>query len=286
MPARPMPLRDNCPECHGTVDAGSEAVSLLVVVSARMRRSGNASAASAICVVTLAGLTACSSFAPAPPDADAAAPADAAAAPDAQPIRDAGADAAPCLSFLCEDFESESWRKWSLIGLPGALDVTMGPATSGVRALDLQIAKNNTATIIVQSLGAARRVTLAVNMLVVTKGDGDIDFVNLVEGAQAGAAGLHITYVQGAGRYAVEPPKVSPSALAEAFNSYARVKLELDRDTRTYAFTIGSENFQGTLDQGVFATNNLYVSLGAAYAVGITNSWHVRFDDLEVTTEP
>jgi hypothetical protein len=240
-------------------------------------------------VSMLASASACSSFSGEVVGPDAAAPAEGSVADsgtDLGPMNDAAVDGPvfSCTASLCEDFETDSWRKdWQKAGAT-IIDVNAdGPASSGTRAATLRVAAS-TPGILVHSLGAAKQVSFAANMIIVEKGDGEIDFINLVEGAQPGAPGFHISHSGTNLNYNLEVPKIPTRALGQTFVAYQRVKLEVNLVAHTYKFSAGNEVVQGELDPTFPAQPLLYISLGAGYATGIKKAWHVRFDDVEITT--
>lgn len=64
---------------------------------------------------------------------------------------------------------------------------------------------------------------------------------------------------------------------------YTPVRLEVDLVGRTYSYRLGTDaGKSGKLATGEFAAGRLYVLLGAPYATGVTQPWHVRVDDVKV----
>jgi len=197
----------------------------------------------------------------------------------------------PCLSPSCEDFESATWRlKWALAGDP-ILDVNNGASTSGTRALDMLVPNTDQKAILVRKAGAATKglVAVSVNVIVAERGDGELDFINLVESADIGAKGVHIVHDNASNGYAVEYPitgdKKMVVSIAQPFAGFTTVKMEVTIATSSLVVTAGGDVIKGELDPA-WKPADLYFALGSAYAKVITKPWHIRFDDAALLASP
>ena len=163
---------------------------------------------------------------------------------------------------------------------PTGWNVSAGSSVSGTHAADLALVTNTAATL-VRAVGVIRNhLKLTAMMKVVKMGDGELDLINIVTGAEPGAPGLHLTHNAG-GQFAVEPPGGAPTFLAATFAEFVLVQLEVDVTAGSYTYAIGQETGGGSLNGQATATS-IYVSVGASFTSLITKAWHVRFDDITV----
>jgi hypothetical protein len=274
-------------------------VTLKVVLARHDRRSGRLAVA---CALASAAVVACGSFgeAPAGSDGDAgvgnaseagAADASTGASDGGGGQGDDGAPPGTCTP-PCETFETSEWsRLWprSASG-SGVLEVTEGESTSGTRALDLAIRAADGEAVLSFSAGVTpRRIVASVNVLVLVKGDGELDLFEIVEGPELSARGIHFVHQASSGSYVSEssasyPKQILP--LGGMFATYTRVTLELDFNASRYTVMVGSQvRATGELDT-TWKPSVLFVMVGAAYTQNVTKPWHVRFDDVSVVTEP
>lgn len=223
---------------------------------------------------------------------------DAAPVPEAGP-REAGtgledADAGPlpgCLPPLCESFETDAWAVlWPPTG--GArIGVSTGPSSTGTRALELKLGSGDDPAYVERALGNVRKVTASVNVLVVKRGAGEVDFFEIVEGQSGTDRGVHFVHSASGSRFASDSSasvtqEILPT-VEQSFAKYTRVEMVLDVAARTYAMTVGAHQTSGQVDPA-WNPKQLYVAIGAAYVANVptAESWIVRFDDVSVVTEP
>jgi len=128
----------------------------------------------------------------------------------------------PCRAATCEDFETNSWKtKWGLVGT-GALGATEGSSTSPKSALDFLLKKGDAPTILVRPAGPATAgaVVVSVYFMVIDRGDGEVDFINLVENGTAGANGINVTHNIGKASYALEYPGLTAQTVVGLAQSF------------------------------------------------------------------
>lgn len=248
--------------------------------------------------VALGVASGCSSFGEATDGDDAGAaneagePAEAgdAGVGDGPPRGDAGPPG--CLPPFCEDFETGTWGSlWNRSGT-ARLEVSTGAATSGERALELYLV-SEPRTFLQRELGVLpSKVTVSVNVLVLERGDGEVDFVQISDGADNGAAkGVHFVHAQSTGLFSTESSASEPRDIAptseQSFATYARVSLEIDLNAHTYRAGAGIGQKSGALDR-TWKPTKLVVSVGAPFANNLDTArpWRVRFDDLRVLVQP
>jgi hypothetical protein len=234
---------------------------------------------------------ACSPFGAAGDGPDGGSPSDGASADggvladDGGPIEDAGRSCAPP---SCVDFEDGGWPStWKVVGDPKLLLVSPGRATSGTRALDVAFADSPA----VFTVGAAQisKVTVAANVLVLAYGNGEVDLLGIAESAEYAAKGIFLAHPAANGAsLVVEAPlgDVSPLGAAADFGRYVPVRLELDFRTDEYAYAVAGGAPVKKAFGKKFTAQSLTVLVGPSYTKGVTKPWRVRYDDVEITTEP
>lgn len=189
----------------------------------------------------------------------------------------------PCAAAPCVfDFEEGKLpAAWAPAGNIGTLLVTDGMSTSGTKALDVSLSTSEPAFLVLD-LGRARRAAVTASVLVLTRGTGEVDFFGLCDKATA-EPGLYLVHSGSSIQFAVEPPLAGVELIAQSFSSYTAVRLEVDLVARTYSYSLGANPPKsGTLAKNALGAASLYVLLGAPYAMGVTQPWHVRFDDVKV----
>jgi hypothetical protein len=250
-------------------------------------------AGAALVVAVLGAMAACTPFSS---DSGAAGSSDSGAAEGAQ--LDATAEAStvdaatldagrPCSAPSCEDFETAAWAKTWLAGTAsGAPTVTVGPSTSGSRALDVAIT-GSTTSYVLHGAGPATKLTLTANVLVDQMGDGDVDLLGIGESANPGSQGLYLVHPVAAGQaLAVEIEGVVQTSLGADFSAFTAVKLEVDLDAGVYAYTIGvaGGRVERQIPTAMLKTSATFF-LGVTFAAGVTKPWHIRYDDVAITAQ-
>ncbi len=186
--------------------------------------------------------------------------------------------AAPCI-FDFEDGQLPAG--WAPAGKIATLLVTDGTSTSGTRALDITL-KSDDPAFLALDLGSAQHAAVTAQVLVLSRGDGEVDFLGLSD-LTTTVPGLLLVHNDNMNQYVVELPVAGVEPIARPFTTYTPVRLEVDLVGRTYSYRLGTDpERKAPLAKGAFPAGKLNVLLGLSYATGVTKSWHVRFDDVKV----
>jgi hypothetical protein len=239
------------------------------------------------CAGTLGAAPGCTSFgsadvAAAPPEAGST---DGGSTEASPVLGDAAADVGrPCAPPNCLDLEDGRIpNEWAQNGSGSPIVVTAGPSTSGTHALDVTVGAD-APTFLVRDLTAFKHVAITANVLIVAEGAGEVDLLGISHMPLAAEDSLYLVHSGDSAEYAIELP-TGKVPLGQRFKEYVPIRLEVDLVQSSYVYQVGAgAPQQGKLATTAFPGKKLYVLLGAAWATSITKPWHIRFDDIEVTT--
>ena len=296
MSARLMPLRGKNIRFGGTVDAfrsGARSSARLWYTAVVPHAATRCAVVVALAVIEGAGVvTGCGAFGTAGDVAaiDAAAPegavADAASVDGtAVTVTDAGR---ACVAPNCTNFETgELPATWTPVGDTSAIGVTVGATTSGSFALDLMFQSKEAFLAI--DVANKTKVTVKANIKVLQFGDGEVDLFGISESSAVKTPGFHLVHAAAAlsslvvelGAGGAQPK------LKSTFAGYTSVMFQYQPGTNTYSYRVGSEALQMGVLGGAVPAGTMTVTIGASFVSGpVTVPWHVRYDDVEITTTP
>ena len=194
---------------------------------------------------------------------------------------------ARCVPDGCVDFEAQTWpNTWKVQGDPASVAVTVGPSTSGMYALDFKF--QSKAAFLAIDVSHMTSVTVRANVDVLQFGDGEVDMFGISESPVVGASGFHLVHkVSKLATLAVElGAGGAQQDLKSSFLGYTSVMFHYDAASNTYSYRVGSEPLQSGVLGGAVSASNMAVTIGPSASSGVTAPWHVRFDDVEITTTP
>lgn len=191
-----------------------------------------------------------------------------------------------CTAPRCEDFETDSWMtSWAPSG--SGVSVTDGRSSSGKRAIDFTLSSNET-PLFARALGASRHVVVTMQILVETRGEGELDFFSIAEAAAPNSDGIYLVHANREKAFVLEVEKAKDGRvvkqLAQGFTELTRVTFDVNLTTHKLACDFGTEHYDVDLDPD-WKPPALYVQAGARYATNITKLWHIRYDDADIVTE-
>jgi hypothetical protein len=192
-----------------------------------------------------------------------------------------------CVPDGCVNFETQSWpSSWHVQGDAAALVVTKGAATSGAWALDLKFQANE--AFLSVDVAHKSKVTVRANIKVLQFGDGEVDLFGISESSAIKTPGFHLVHNStslstlvvelGSGGMQLD--------LASTFTGYTSVMFEYEPAKNAYSYRVGSEPLQSGSLAGAVSADTMAVTIGASFINGTKNTWHVRYDDVEITTTP
>jgi hypothetical protein len=136
-----------------------------------------------------------------------------------------------------------------------------------------------------------RKVVVTANIEVLETGAGGVDVLAITSDAE-GSTGLYLTRIAGGAGFQIEANGNLAHGLRHTFAKFTQVVLEMDIEHQTYSYAVGNggaDPIEEGRDEPIvnaFKPPNAYVLAGASYTNGVDGTWHIRVDDIDVTTGP
>jgi hypothetical protein len=196
-------------------------------------------------------------------------------------------DGGTCGFDFCEDFEGKWTTRWQAAGTELS-EATEGESTSPTKALDVVRAPLSSPHLISRELGGGRVFTLSVQVRVVAMGDGEMDLVGILGSTKPAGPNVGLVLVRPRGRtnYVIEPEGAESKPIHAKFDSYARVTLVVDLDEREFRYDVDGQTGMIPIADPKWQPKVLHAVLGAFYEQTVTVPWHIRYDDVGITTLP